>query len=502
MFSNPTSKRDGKEMENNVKLTFKERDFIEFRSQLLKRDGLERQSYCLTGVAERERNLEILVHKMIHPSDEDYRVQRRFLVDTKPEFLLRVFSEFERSELKGFLHAHSHPFTARAAFSGGDDRHLVGEIKSVRDYVSLSSKPSDFYFIRLVYGESERGFSGEVYTPGLDRCGNIEEIKVVGRSGVRKYNRVSSSEESNGGMLPQDLERWDRHIRWLGEEGQRKISGTHLVVCGVGGIGSVVVANAKGLGFKEITLIDPDKVEMSNLNRLMGAERDDVGKFKVGIMEREIRKVDPGVVVHVLPCKVEEDEAHRAIIDGDVIISGLDDLSSRFEVQILSARYLKPLLDIGSGISLKADRKTVADMGGQVVLYYPGGPCLACQGIPIFEAVTGLSNEIRRTVGYVRGTDVTPPSVVTTNSVIGGMAMNTLVKYLVGFPINSTHTKYDLMGETIHHFNFGKKAECPICGSQGLEGRGDEFAEILPCPQENEASDLMETGLIGEQEGE
>lgn len=470
-------------MEGKVTLTFKEDDFSEFRNQLLKRDGLERQSFCLTGIAEREGNLEVLVHKMIHPSDEDCRVQHRFLVDTKPEFLLRVFSKFERSELKGVLHAHSHPFTARAAFSGGDDRHIVGEIKSVRDYLSLSSKPSDFYFIRLVCGQSEGGFSGEVYTPRQEHYGNIEEIRVVGRSGVKKYNRVSHSEEAHGEILPQDLERWDRHIRWLGEEGQRKISGTHLVVCGVGGIGSVIVANAKGLGFKEITLIDPDKVELSNLNRLIGAERDDVGKFKVGVMEREITKVDPDAVVHVLPCKVEEEEAHLAIIGGDVIISGLDNLSSRFEVQVLAARYLKPLLDIGSGISLKGDRKTVAVMGGQVVLYYPGGPCLACQGIPILEATSGLSEEIRRTVGYVRGTDITPPAVITINSVLGGAAMNILVKYLVGFPVNSTHIKYDLMGETIHHFNFGKKDECPICGRHGLEGKGDEFTEILPCEQ-------------------
>jgi molybdopterin/thiamine biosynthesis adenylyltransferase len=256
------------------------------------------------------------------------------------------------------------------------------------------------------------------------------------------------------------------------------------------------------LGFKEITLIDPDKVELSNLNRLIGAEREDVGKLKVDVMSREIRKIDPSAVIHILPCKVEEAEAHRAIIGGDVIISGLDNLSSRFEVQVLAARYLKSLLDIGSGISLKGDRKTVADMGGQVVLYYPGGPCLACQGIPILEATSGLSEEIRRTVGYVRGTDITPPAVITINSVLGGAAMNTLVKYLVGFPLNSTHTKYDLLTETIHHFNFEKKEECPICGRQGLEGRGDEFAEILLCPQEEEASKLIESGLTGDQKGE
>lgn len=486
-------------MENKVKLTFKEDDFTEFRNQLLKRDGLERQSYCLTGVAERGRDLEVLVHTMIHPSDEDYRVQHRFLVDTKPEFLLKVFSKFERSELRGFLHAHSHPFTARAAFSGGDDRHLIGEIKSVRDYLSLSSRPDDFYFIRLVCGETEGGFSGEVYTSGLDRFGSIEEIKVVGRSGVRKYTRASHSEEYHVEWLPQDRERWDRHIRWLGEEGQRRISGTHLVVCGVGGAGSVVVANAKGLGFKKITLIDPDTVELSNLNRLIGVGREDIGKFKVDVMEREFRKVDSSAIVHALPCKVEEDQAHRAIIDGDVIISGLDTLSSRFEIQVLAARYLKPLLDVGSGISLKGDRETVADMGGQIVLYYPGGPCLACQGIPVFEAVSGLSEKIRRTVGYIRGTDITPPSVVTINSILGGAAMNTLVKYLVGFPLNSTHTKYDLLKESIYHFNFQKKEECPICGSQGLEGRGDEFMEILPCPQENEAGDSVTAGLVGEE---
>jgi len=470
-------------MKNKVKLTLKEEDFTKFRNQLLKKDGLERQSFCMTGVVDRGNSLEVLVHKMIHPSDEDYRVQHSFLVDAKPEFLLKVFSEFERSGLKGFLHAHSHPFAAWATFSGGDNRHLAGEIKSVRDYISMSSDPRDFYFIRLVYGKDERGFKGEVYTHDLTFYGYIDEIKVVGKGGVKKYERCSYSEAWHAEMLPHDRERWDRHIRWLGEEGQRRISDTHLVVCGVGGAGSVIVANARGLGFKKITLIDPDVVETSNLNRLIGAERDDVGKLKVEVMEREVKKVDPDAVVHALPCRSEEDDARYAIIDGDVVISGLDTLASRFEIQVLAARYLKPLLDIGSGITLKGGQGEVADMGGQVVFYYPGGPCLACQGVPIFEAVSGLSEEIRKSVGYIRGTDFTPPSVITINSVLGGAAMNTLVKYLVGLPVKSTHVKYDLLAENVYRFNFLKKEECPICGQYGLEGRGDEFTEILPCEE-------------------
>lgn len=466
-------------------LSFKEEDYLQFREQLLKIDRLERQSFCFTGISNGEQTMEILVHKMINPLDIDYNIQGEFIVDVKPEFLLKTFSEFNDSGVTGFLHAHSHPFTGKANFSSVDDDCVLRAIRSIKNYMSINNGLKDFFFIRLVYGKDEDGFKGEIFNSFSECIGTVNEIKVIGKSGIKRIFNSSMPGSFIDTSNPLEIERLDRQIRWLGKDGQRRLSFTKLVLCGVGGVGSVLVANIRGLGFQEITLIDPDWIELNNLNRFIGAEIGDVGDYKVFVMEREIKKVFPEAKVKALPVHLETEEAHRAIIEGDVIISALDNLPSRFELQILAARYLKVLLDIGSGISLEVDQKTVKDIGGQIILYYPGGPCLACQGMPIFEASSGLTEKIRKAVGYIRGTEITPPSVVTINSVLGGAAINTLVKYLIGFPVPSNHIKYDLLKDTITHFNFEKKSDCPICGTEGVEGKGDESIEIIPCLQED-----------------
>src|SRR3972149_6571343 len=368
-------------------IVFKEEDFKTFRAHLLREDGLERAAFLFLGKGLSNSTRVFYVHKLMLPEDSDYRIQHLSEVEPTTEYVLKGFSEFLKSGVAAYMHAHSHPFSSIAGFSGVDNSSFPGMVKSLKGYLQLLDSEIEPVVLRIVCGTTEDGFTAECVDSKGEQLAAVNEIRVIGHGGIKRIRA-----KSNAGFFTKwipyhstntdlDLNQFDRNIRLLGEMGQRAISYAHLAVCGVGGIGSIVVAQARGLGFRKITLIDHDRVEETNLNRLVGACKKDIGKFKVDIMKREIERYDSGIQVRAHPVNVQSEESHRAIIDSDMVINALDDDAARMEVQILSARYLKPLLDLGAGIVLGEDRKTVRGMGGQVIFYIPGGACLVCQGL-------------------------------------------------------------------------------------------------------------------------
>jgi hypothetical protein len=122
-------------------------------------------------------------------------------------------------------------------------------------------------------------------------------------------------------------------------------------------------------------------------------------------------------------------------------------------------------------------------MGGQVGIYMPGGPCLCCQAIIPREIDSDLSAETKRATGYVQGTDITPTAVVTINSIMAAHAMDSVIKLLSGFSPIKPYVRCDLLNGSYQFFNFEKRSDCPICGSEGIEGRGED-EELLMTREE------------------
>ena len=270
-------------------------------------------------------------------------------------------------------------------------------------------------------------------------------------------------------------------MRWLGEAGQTAIANTHVAMVGVGGVGTELVKICRGLGFKKYTLIDMDKVEAANLNRLIWSTAD-VGEFKVEVAKTFILAAITDAEVRALTTPVESPEAQEALTSADVILAALDNDSARLNLQVLAARTLKPMLDLGSGIQLERGSTKVKSMGAQVALYVPGGPCLACQGLDLNSVEDPEQHEAHRRIGYIEGTEETPASVVTTNSVIAGIAGDMLVKYLTGFAEPPTLVTYDALEHALLSFRLAGAPDCPICGKLGVQGMGIEQESPMLSP--------------------
>ena len=87
-------------------------------------------------------------------------------------------------------------------------------------------------------------------------------------------------------------ERYDRNVRLFGAEGQRALRQTSATLVGVGGLGSALAQHLELLGAGSVTVIDPEELEDSNRNRLVGARADDPvpGTSKVEIARRMIEQ--------------------------------------------------------------------------------------------------------------------------------------------------------------------------------------------------------------------
>ncbi|OPX19510.1 MAG: hypothetical protein BZ151_08875 [Desulfobacca sp. 4484_104] len=462
-----------------VIMTLKEQDWECLQAILFQADGRERQVFLELGLREDQHTFEVLLHRLRPVADADYLSQGLYHVSPKPQAVVEAYNAFCRSGVLVHGHVHSHPFCDVAHFSAVDHQTLGQIRRGLADLVTLQGLNESTTCFQMVLGRDPAGFEGVLLNLWGEKMGALSTVRVITPQGIRLYQRELG--EDNSGALA-DV-RLDRNIRWLGKEGQKKLSQTHLSICGLGGAGALLVANVRGLGFREITLVDPERLEPSNLNRFVGAGIEDVESYKVDILKRELRRVAPETIVHALPCGVEDPEAQARLREADLIVAALDGMQPRAELQILAARFLKPLFDLGSGILVQPGGE-IRRMGSQIIVYIPGQACLACQGMDLFRPTEGLAGEIRRRTGYVVGatTELTPTSVVTINSVAAGWTVDLIIKFLTGIGPIPLYTQINQWRGIVEQLHFVKKESCSLCGLDGIEGKGEDRAVLPPPP--------------------
>ena len=144
----------------------------------------------------------------------------------------------------------------------------------------------------------------------------------------------------------------DRQVRALGPTGQRLIEDLHVGVVGCGGIGSIVTELLARSGVRRLTLIDPDVVEASNLNRFLGAyDRDALSfRYKVDVMRRQAIWVNPRIQVTTLANSACTQESVNLLKQADVVFGCVDSEGRRLVLNRLATQYYIPYIDCDSGL--------------------------------------------------------------------------------------------------------------------------------------------------------
>ncbi len=131
----------------------------------------------------------------------------------------------------------------------------------------------------------------------------------------------------------------------LDEEQVKKLFSSRIIVFGVGGVGGAVVNMLVRSGIQYIGIVDFDKIDITNINRQLVANVNNIGKLKVDELEIQLKNINPDVEVKKCPFKLDEDTIQNInFSDYDYIVDCVDDVNAK-KLLIKKAKELKiPIL--------------------------------------------------------------------------------------------------------------------------------------------------------------
>lgn len=270
-------------------------------------------------------------------------------------------------------------------------------------------------------------------------------------------------------------DRYHRQVLAFGERGQAVVSNLRVAIVGLGGTGSVVASQLAHLGVRSMLLIDPDTVEATNLNRLIGATPGDVGAAKVNVAASHVKTISPDTEVVVMQGDVANDDVARALLETDFIFGCTDSMASRAVLNQLAYQFFIPCIDMGVGIHVvDGDVRFIA---GRVQMLSPGLPCLVCTEKLDFEQVRRemMTDAQRKADPYIQGEAVPQPAVISLNSTVSSAAVTMFLAAVAGVPSAARMLTYDGKLGTMRAAGMPPRAGCVACAEEGGLGRGERW---------------------------
>ncbi|HSW19986.1 MAG TPA: molybdopterin-synthase adenylyltransferase MoeB [Ramlibacter sp.] len=253
-------------------------------------------------------------------------------------------------------------------------------------------------------------------------------------------------------MTDDDLLRYSRHILLdeIGVEGQERLSRSHAVVIGAGGLGSPVALYLGSAGLARITLVDSDTVDVTNLQRQIAHAMDRVGQPKVESAAAAIRAINPGVEVVTQARRADAALLDELLPGADVVLDCCDNFETRQLVNAACVRHGVPLV---SGAAIRFD--------GQVSVYDPrdpASPCYAC----VFPPDQQFEETRCATMG------VLAPLV----GIIGSLQAAEAIKLLAGAgtPLTGRLLMLDALRMEWNEIRARRDPGCAVCGARLTAG--------------------------------
>lgn len=215
------------------------------------------------------------------------------------------------------------------------------------------------------------------------------------------------------------MTRLDRQC-FLGPKSDAVLASASIALVGLGGGGSHLAQQASHAGIGGYKLVDPDRIDDTNTNRLISGTLADVRRqaFKTAIATRTIRALNPHA--RITEIRSSWQQATDELKTCDVIIGAVDSIREREQLERFARRYLIPYIDIGMDVHAIGEAGHL--ISGQVILSTPGNPCLRCCGLVTDER---LEREAEK-----YGAAGARPQVVWPNGVLASTAFGLAVRLL------------------------------------------------------------------------
>ncbi len=173
-------------------------------------------------------------------------------------------------------------------------------------------------------------------------------------------------------MNDNQLLRYSRHILLpqIAYEGQERLTESHALIVGAGGLGSPAGLYMAAGGVGTLTICDFDTVDLTNLQRQIIHTTEAVGVNKAVSAKRTLNAINPDTVIHIVQDKSTEDTFEKLIAAADVVLDCSDNFATRYALNRLCFKLKKPLVS-GAAIGFE----------GQVTVFdfrHQASPCYHC----------------------------------------------------------------------------------------------------------------------------
>lgn len=250
-------------------------------------------------------------------------------------------------------------------------------------------------------------------------------------------------------LSPDQKIRYARHLllSQVGEAGQKKLLEARVLLVGAGGLGSPIGLYLGAAGVGHIGVVDPDVVDVSNLQRQIMHRSADAGVPKVDSAARALGDLNPDVRITTYQERLSRENVDRILDDGwQIVVDGCDNFATRYLVN--DACVFRGLPNVHGSIF---------QFEGQASVFAPnlGGPCYRClypepppPGMAPSCAEAGVIGALPGLIGTVQATE-------TLKLILG-----------VGEPLVGRLMQLDALEMRWRELKFRRDPRCPVCGEQ------------------------------------
>jgi len=271
---------------------------------------------------------------------------------------------------------------------------------------------------------------------------------------------------------------WARQLLVWGAEGQKKLREATVFLAGAGAIGNEAAKNIAMLGVGRILIADRDRVEMSNISRMIFFKPKDLGRNKAEALAENLQRQYPYVETAAYRGKIESMPL-KFYLDSQVVLCGLDNAESRIFLTQTCRKYSIPLIDAG-----------IIGLTGRVHSYIPpDDTCPICAFPPNqYSNIVGLKNPCDAPLEQA-----TVPSFATSISLVSAILSQEAVKVILGVEDHSKNKQWpeksgeplrsilflDLKNNRYSTMKLERNTKCIVCGTEGT-AKETSFRDEFP----------------------
>ncbi len=321
--------------------------------------------------------------------------------------------------------------------------HLAGSVSIPRGFLEMRVESAIPEKSRPVIAYCAGGVRSLLAAKAMKEMGFQEVISMSG--GYSAWKAAGHQTVQDRQFTPEQMTRYSRHFMLpeVGEEGQAKLLDAKVLMVGAGGLGSPSAFYLAAAGVGTMGIIDPDVVDLSNLQRQILHTNDRIGQPKTDSAKQTIQALNPDVRVITYQEKLTSENVMKIIKDYDIIVDGCDNFPTRYLVNDACVMANKPNV-----------HGSVFQFDGQASVFYPGkGPCYRClypqpppPGMAPSCAEAGVLGVLPGLIGIIQALE-------TIKLILGK-----------GDPLVGKLLCFNTLSMEITTLNLKKDPDCPVCG--------------------------------------